>query len=341
MQFAPQPVIPPDAVHTDSERPCLACGYNLRGLGDGPRCPECGLLNLPDGLRRQVWALVDSGAWFFSAMFHPFPKRLPGWWWALDRDGDVRKSFRAATRNLLIATVLVMTSTIVASGVVLEVTNHYASFDSNNVSGQPAYEEDSVVLVTADDFSDRMQRGIGRLDWGRLYQPGCTVHVSSSSRVLFVPSWSSVVLGAQLAVWVYLVWAGPGLVGLWTQVRKGLPKFALARRTVVAAANYESHRAIYLAILVAVGLGIKQAIRLRSGTSFLAGGYYFGYIGIILVVVGFAAVGWIGPVRSDFTKKLVRSKFHMLRIVVMYALILPLAFLFTTMVFVAALPYLL
>jgi hypothetical protein len=274
-------------------------------------------------------------------MFHPFQKRLPGWWWALDRDGDVRKSFRAATRNLLIATVLVLTSTVVAGGFILEVTNHYTSFDSNNVSGQPAYEEDSVVIVTRDDFRNRMQRGIPRLDWGRLYQPGRTVHMSSSSRVLFIPSWRSVVLGCQLAVWVSLVWAGPGLVGLWTQIRKGLPKFALARRTIVAAVNYESHRAIYLAILVAAGLGIEQAIRLRSGTSFLTGVYFLGYVGIILAVVGYAAAGWIGPLRSDFTKQLVRSKFHMLRIVVMYALILPLSFLFTTMILVEALPYLL
>jgi len=53
---------------TDSEaiRSCLGCGYSLRGLGTEPRCPECGLLNIPDAYRKQVWALVDSGKWFFS-----------------------------------------------------------------------------------------------------------------------------------------------------------------------------------------------------------------------------------------------------------------------------------
>ncbi len=35
-------------------RPCLACGYDLSGHGEEPRCPECGLLNIPEGYRRQV-----------------------------------------------------------------------------------------------------------------------------------------------------------------------------------------------------------------------------------------------------------------------------------------------
>jgi len=60
-------------------RPCLACGYDLFGLGDEPRCPECGLLNIPQGYRRQVWELVDSGKWFFSGPFAFFRKRPPGW----------------------------------------------------------------------------------------------------------------------------------------------------------------------------------------------------------------------------------------------------------------------
>ena len=35
----------------DTDRPCLGCGYNLRGLRAGINCPECGLPSvLPQGL---------------------------------------------------------------------------------------------------------------------------------------------------------------------------------------------------------------------------------------------------------------------------------------------------
>jgi hypothetical protein len=36
-------------VESCKDRKCLACGYDLQGLGDEPRCPECGLLNIPEG----------------------------------------------------------------------------------------------------------------------------------------------------------------------------------------------------------------------------------------------------------------------------------------------------
>jgi len=44
-----------------------------------------------------------------------------------------------------------------------------------------------------------------------------------------------------------------------------------------------------------------------------------------VVLVGFAVAGWIGPVRSDYTRQLVRSRWHATRIVLMYALGLPVA----------------
>jgi len=129
-----------------------------------------------------------------------------------------------------------------------------------------------------------------------------------------------------------LVWAGPGLVGLWTQIRKGLPKFALARRTVVSAVNYESHRMIYVAALVVAGLGVECAMRLQGLVYSAPFAYDVAFVCIVLAVVALAAGGWIGALRSDFTKRLIRSRFHMLRIVVMYALILPLLLLYAIVV---------
>ncbi len=43
----------------------------------------------------------------------------------------------------------------------------------------------------------------------------------------------------------------------------------------------------------------------------------------MLAVTVLGAAGWIGPLRSDYARQLVRSRLHATRIVVMYAAILP------------------
>lgn len=103
---------------------CVACGYNLYGLGDGPRCAECGLQNAPDGLRRQVWDYIDTRPTFISSFFNPFAKRLPGWWWSLDREGDVGKSIRFAIRNLCLSAVIVWTALMLATQWEIKKTFH-------------------------------------------------------------------------------------------------------------------------------------------------------------------------------------------------------------------------
>ena len=42
-----------------------------------------------------------------------------------------------------------------------------------------------------------------------------------------------------------------------------------------------------------------------------------------LVATAFGAAGWVGAVRSDYTKQLIQSRFHAARIVAMYAIALP------------------
>ena len=116
-----RPDLPPE-----TPRHCLACGYNLFGLGEEPRCPECGLRHVPSVYREQVWELVDSGKWFFSGFFTPWRKRLPGWWWALDRPGDLRRSFRFAVVRVLISTVLILVFVAAADAVRIEITWRYA-----------------------------------------------------------------------------------------------------------------------------------------------------------------------------------------------------------------------
>jgi len=326
--FLPQSSTSDDGVQTATEHRCLVCGYDLRGLGDGPRCPECGLLNIPEGFRAQVWEVVDSGTWFFSGMFHPLRKRPPGWWWALDREDDVKRSLRFLLKNVCIATLATLTSAVLAGGLMLERTHHYTCFDINDPCGQPVYETDWI-----ESFGNLGGRNPGwgsgeQPDWSQLYARDRTFSESLSSRVVFAPSWYSLFLGALLSIWICLVWACPGLVGLWTQLRKGLPKFALARRTVVSAVNYESHRMIYVSLFVIGGLSANLVIRLQGMTYSAPVGYAGACTLIVVAVVALAAAGWIAPLRSDFTKQLIRSRLHMLRILLMYAALLPFFFSF-------------
>ena len=131
-----------------------------------------------------------------------------------------------------------------------------------------------------------------------------------------------------MLLWILLLWAGPAFVGLCTQIRKGLPKFARAPRTIIAAANYESHRLVYISLFIALCMGVELAV--RRTVSFSAGSWWIRYA-VVLVCLGvaigvFGAAGWIGPLRSDYTKQLVRSRVHMIRIIIMYAIILPWVF---------------
>ena len=119
-------------VGDEASRVCVACGYSLYGLGEEPRCPECGLVNIPEAYRKQVWELIDSRRWFFSTMFNPFAKRLPGWWWALDRPGDVRRSFKFAAVHILASVLLIFAFAAIADSFVIKTTTVYSVPDPNN-----------------------------------------------------------------------------------------------------------------------------------------------------------------------------------------------------------------
>ncbi|UCE60395.1 MAG: hypothetical protein JSU63_01335 [Phycisphaerales bacterium] len=324
MKVSPQNREGAKEASSEPERFCLACGYNLRGLGDEPRCPECGLLNIPEGLRKQVWDLVDSGKWFFSGMFRPFEKRLPGWWWALDREGDIRRSYKFAAKNVLAAALIVLAASWTAGACVMRITAYYASFDTDNLDGPPVAEATDVSYLGVGLM------GIGQTaesepDWSSLYGRGQSVKQRYATRLMFKPSRDGMILGGGLLLWMVILWCGPAYVGISTQIRKGLPEFARAPRTLTAAANYESHRLVYLSIFIAVCLGIEVSLRrtinLSSPQSFVT--YGASLILLLAAMVAFGAAGWVGPLRSDYTKQLVRSRLHAARIILMYAVLLP------------------
>ena len=304
----------------DADRRCIACGYNLRGLGEQPRCPECGLLHITDHFRQQVWDLVDSGKWFFSGLLTPFRKRLPGWWWALDREGDVSNSFRNVGKNILLAAIIIFSAAAVCDALVVEHTQLYTT------SGL-------VVNNTVTAYATRTEF---RLFRSSTYSPG-PIQIPAYSppprttrfpiRIKFSPSGAFVGPATSMFILACLIWLCPSCVGLWTQIRKGLPAFARAPRTILAAANLESHRVVYNGVLSAIWMLFDLMLRWRVLPNYAAyeKAFWASVVGIYLI----AAVGWVGPLRSDYTGQLVRSRWHALRIILMYALVAP-PFMFIT-----------
>ncbi|MCH7700159.1 MAG: hypothetical protein IID37_00600 [Planctomycetes bacterium] len=319
----------------EAPRRCLACGYDLRGLGEDLRCPECGLRNIPSAYRQQVWDLVDSGRWFFSGFFTPFRKRLPGWWWALDRPGDVRRSVRFAACHALISTVLLLGFALAADSVLVETTT--VSRFSYRSSGQ-LYRTGQLGTLTFRASEYVTAIGVFGLPRYRRSRDVSDKYANSlpaklpapTVRIVFIrPSAASVYDALHLLhlwSWGLLIWGIPAAVGLCTQIRKGLPQFARAPRTILAAANYEAHRITYFATLWAGVFSIQFLLR----WSFPAADIFNGNLSEWILLPGalYGMLGWAGPLRSDYTAQLIRSRWHGFRIALMYALALPAALAF-------------
>lgn len=124
-------------IASESARPCLACGYDLQGLGEEPCCPECGLLNIPEGYRRQVHELVDCGKWFFSSFFGVFRKRPPGWWWSLDRPGDVKRALKRASLYLIFSFLMIFLASFAGNSVKTEWLNEWVDHSFVYDDGPP------------------------------------------------------------------------------------------------------------------------------------------------------------------------------------------------------------
>ena len=320
----------------EQARKCISCGYNLRGLGEEPRCPECGLLNIPEGLRRQVQEAVDAKPWFFSAFSNPFGKRLPGWWWSLDRQGDVGRSFKFAGAHILVCLLIVVGLGIIPNSIVVDSTTHYFLTDPDDPSLEEAVGMQLVVIGVANSMLDSRET----LDENRFYTSSST-RISATSKTRLEVSLESLLFSFGLYVWAISVWACPSHIGIWTQIRKGLPEFAKAPRTIIAASNYEAHRLTYLAIVMVAGMACDAGVRI----TLYSGGWSWArhqtaemcFLVLSVSVVAFAVLEWIGPIRSDYTRQLIRSWFHGLRILLMYALFFPgiLALAFAALVAIA------
>jgi len=149
--------------------------------------------------------------------------------------------------------------------------------------------------------------------------PGLTI---PQDRIAWrLPSLLAVQIGVGVAVLLLCVWAVPLWVGFMTQLRPELPAFARAPRTIVAAGNYEAHRLLYSAagcvFVAVVDVLVRIATKASWGPLLAALDFW-----LLLGVCGCAALGWIGPARSDYTLQLVRTRGHAVRIVIMYGFFL-------------------
>jgi hypothetical protein len=65
------------------------------------------------------------------------------------------------------------------------------------------------------------------------------------------------------------------------------------------------------------------------------------YGGVVFVavvsVILVGVLGWVSALRSDFTHQLIRSRVHLVRILLMYALAIPIALLLAVVIFVGLL----
>jgi len=313
---------------------CVDCGYDLHGLGEAIRCPECGRVNVPEAYRREMWELVDRGTWFFSNPLQLFRKRPPGWWWSLDRPGDVRRSYRFAAACLLISTMIMCAAVGIGDSFACKI--QYAVVEG--CLGDPGSAPKTTTTKTT--YEHRLGLSSSGRDY-RIYstEVACPKQVgkwqtfSTVTPPAFDPWWGCILPCLLIVPALVVTWMGPAFVGLCTQIRKGLPRFARAPATVVAACNYEAHRLIYVSVLVAGWAVVDVFVRRNVAQSIVAGAgmgtpfivlVYRAMIPPIGLVILYGALGWVGALRSDFTKTLIQSRGHATRIVLMYAIGLPL-----------------
>lgn len=329
---AASPPTATDAVPSvdDASAPrCLYCHYNLTGLPEPARCPECGMVNVPQAYRLEVQKIVDDPP-TRRRLFRTWIRRYPpGWWWSLDRPGDLVRSFRAACKGLGVALLLICVLFVAfGSVVVVEQTKsfYYAAGDWTRTPLHRPQVHSMHLTIALLPIQVEIEHEV---NWMLLQQELTTsapaTGFSYATVVDYRPSvrfsWGPVKTACVIWLWFFLSGLVPAQVGLWTQIRRGLPDFAKPRRTIVAAANWQVHAMLKLVAVLIPFLLLEMGLRLW-GTDL-----YRDIPGVVLfvgaVLLASPAITWVGALRSDFTRQLVRSRLHALRIVMMYVWLVP------------------
>ncbi|MCP4593872.1 MAG: hypothetical protein GY842_24320 [bacterium] len=304
---------------------CSYCGYNLTGLGEGTRCPECGMVSVPEALRREVWGICDSPWRLWGLMARPFTVHPPAWWWSLDRPGDLRRSFVLLAVNLVLTLLIILSGLTICDSVVVRrsaVQEFYDQADPQAdllASRQLEEQFHSLCRSTGERVVSaygvsRAERNQWPVSTAARFRGTCRLAWAWGGQALW---WAAGVFG-----WLVLVWAYMTYIGLCTQIRRGLPSFARPPRSIIAAANLQSCKLVLLAVLVVCGGAVELAARWvcdgqpTRGCSLVLDA-------VLAVLVTAASTMWIGALASDFTHQLVRSRVHIVRLLVMYAVLFP------------------
>ncbi len=319
---------PPNATFDDACAPrCVYCNYNLTGLSEAGRCPECGMVNVPQAYRLEVQNIIDdrrARRQLFRCWFRRYP---PGWWWSLDRRGDVARSFRVLVRALALAFVSISGLFVLFGSVIVVEEKQSFFYAAGDLTRTPLHTPElhrAHLTIGLYSIENEFKHDV---DWNRLHYD---LNVAApSGGVRFAETWqhhlragfSWIPVKAACGVWAWylLTWLVPAQVGVWTQIRRGLPDFARPPRTIIAAANWQACAMLKLVAVLFVLLAIETALRLWVTEWY--GDYAAAVILTGVVIILFVAVfAWDGALRSDFTRQLVRSRLHLARIHLMYVL---------------------
>jgi hypothetical protein len=283
---------------------CVYCGYDLTGSTDTLACPECGRISTVDAVRGETHALFDQPVRLYREALRFWSKHPPGWFWSLDRDGDVRRSRILLAINVMLVFAIVTGGWLVACSCVVTVTGTERHLDPAGIE---------PPLLTRE--TTRRYGALGTTLLNHNYFPEhdrdltvLTYDYAEKHEVAWaLPQDGKGLWGLGIATWLVVNWFLVGQLGFLTQ--NLFPCHATQRpdRTVAAAVNAESCRLPAQAMVLALLLAVDAAVRVL-----LPAGHFREHrmIVAILIPLGIALVWshWICPLRSDSLGMLVPTR---------------------------------
>jgi hypothetical protein len=285
------------------------------------------MINVPQAYRLEVQSIIDdrsSRRRLFRSWFRKYP---PGWWWSLDRRGDVANSFRSLIKSVALAFLLISGLFVLFGSVIVVEEKQSFFYAAGDLTRTPLHTPElqrAHFTIGLFSIENEFKRN---LEWNRLHYdlnvaaPAGGVRYGETWQHRFRLGFSWIPVKAACGVWGWylLTWLAPAQIGIWTQIRRGMPDFARPPRTIIAAANWQAIAMLKLVGVLFVLLAIETALR-RCVTQ-----WYRDYAAAVAmagvaVLLSAAVFTWDGALRSDFTRQLVRSRLHLMRIHAMYVL---------------------
>ena len=219
---------------------CLYCGYDRTGLDEDRRCPECGLRSVPEEFRRETQAVFDSRRRLYREGLRWFSKHPPGWFWSLDRPGDLRRSVWLVGMNIVLCLLIINAGVILGDLCWLRIVHEGAWYNPTDPAAPvvAAYRHTAYLGFA---FRVRSEDAYNFDQW-RDQPPGYALRWSLTARPIWngSPRWHPVAL--IVPTWLVMVYVFLAFGGICSQLRKGLPSYARPLTSVTVAVNAASCR---------------------------------------------------------------------------------------------------